>query len=229
MPAGRRGHTSAEIWGRTLHHTRGWTIALAAIRGRIAREPDVDGPVAFLTCGMFAMSRRFWPVVAGAMAAGVLVISVRTSWTGSPAHLVIARNAGPLFETLGNDSRVAGWNVGIASWKTGGRVMNLDGLGNDQVVQPIQTGSLACYLAAMQVSHLMDFGFMFPGQIDTAFSSDEEARRLLHLQRNGYDSRKLYRCLEVSAAARDEAFTLSTYRLFAVDQNCVAALCPHAR
>jgi len=129
-------------------------------------------------------------------------------------------------EVLQGDSRVAGWNVGIASWRTGGRVINLDGLANAEVVQSITSGRLACYLSAMHVTHLMDYGFMFPGRLDPQFSRKEGARRQQLLERYGYDVERLYRCTTVAVAATDAAFPLSTYRLFAIDQDCVAKLCP---
>jgi hypothetical protein len=210
------------------------TSAIAAYTIAYARGVNLIGdhysasiavPVALLTCGFFVMCRRYWPLAAGTMGAGALLISASMPLPANAAHLVIARHARSLFETLPNDSRVAGWNVGIASWMTGGRVMNLDGLANADVVASIQSGQLACYLSDTHVSHLMDFGFMFPGALDASFSKNEEARHQQHLARNGYDAPQLYGCLGVVSAATDAAFPASTYRLFAIDRPCMAMLC----
>ena len=211
------------------------TVAIAAYATAYARGVNLIGdhysasimvPMMWLTCGLFAASRRYWPFVAGAMGTAALLISVRMPLPSNPAHLVIARHAKAMFDTLQGDSRVAGWNVGIASWRTGGRVINLDGLANAEVVQSITSGRLACYLSAMHVTHLMDYGFMFPGRLDPQFSKKEGARRQQLLERYGYDVERLYRCTTVAVAATDAAFPLSTYRLFAIDQDCVAKLCP---
>jgi hypothetical protein len=211
------------------------TVTIAAYTTAYARGVNLIGdhysgavivPVALLSCGLFAMSRRFWPVVAGALGSSALLISIGMPAPANAAHLVIARHAKPLFDALPSSSRVAGWNVGIASWKAGGRVMNLDGLANADVVPAVEAGALACYLSRARVTHLMDYGFMFPGELDADFSKDEGARRQQHLERNGYDASRLYRCLTIAAAAPDPAFASSTYRVFAVDHRCVANLCP---
>jgi hypothetical protein len=182
-------------------------------------------PVTILTCGLLAGVGRHWRIAATACAC-LIAASAAVSEAGFPigAHEVIARHARDM-AALAPNSRIAGWNVGIASWETGGRVMNLDGLANAEVVEPIKTGSLACFLQRKQVTHLLDFGFMFPGQIDTGFSDIEDTRRQILIERNGYDPATLYRCTTQTASAQDDAFSTSQYRLFSLQQPCLAALC----
>jgi hypothetical protein len=185
-------------------------------------------PMALMTCGFLAWCGRGWQPATAALAVSIVLCAflVKDSWPTHPAHSVIGRHAAELFGHVPAASHVAGWNVGIASWKTGGNVTNLDGLANAGVVEPIQTGTLACFLSDKNIDFLMDFGFMFPGQIDTAFSSDEELRRRLHIQRNGYDPALLYRCTTLTATADDSTVPNSRYRLFHLNSGCVTALCP---
>jgi hypothetical protein len=67
------------------------------------------------------------------------------------------------------------------------------------------------------------------GQVDTAFSDNEGARRQMLIERYGYDPQALYRCAAIKDTAPDEAVRNSRYRVFAVDQECVAALCAARR
>jgi hypothetical protein len=186
-------------------------------------------PMALLMCGVFTLAQRYWPVAAGALTVGVVVAGVTGNWDGFPAHRVIARHAGTLFAKLPHDARVAGWNVGIAGWRTQKRVMNLDGLANADVVQSIQSGTLVCYLEDNRIGYIMDFGFMFAGQVDTAFSDNEGARRQMLIERYGYDPQALYRCVAIKDTAPDDTVPTSRYRIFAVDRGCVAALCAARR
>lgn len=182
-------------------------------------------PMALVVCGALAASQRYWRVVAGGLAVGAVAVAIGGPWTGDPAILVIARHAGELFGELPGGARVAGWNVGVAGWRTGGHVINLDGLANASVAPALESGQLSCYLSENRIDHLLDWDFMFPGQIDPPFSSDEEGRRKLHRDRNGYDSATLYRCVNVEATANDDAYPQSRYRLFGIDRECLAELC----
>jgi hypothetical protein len=186
-------------------------------------------PMLILSCGLLAAAGRYWPALAGSLAVGIAVVSMNSPWRGNPAHLVIARHADKLFAKVPQRSRIAGWNTGIAGWRTGGHVMNLDGLANASVVEAIQTGTVACFVVQQRIDYLMDFGYVFPGEIDTLFSDDEDARRRLHLERLGYDSAAMYRCVSVEATAMDDSMPNTRYRLFKVDSNCLAALCRNHR
>ena len=89
----------------------------------------------------------------------------------------------------------------------------------------LTSGTLACYLRDTQIDYLMDFGYMFAGEIDTEFSTNEEERRLTLIQRNGYDPKAMFQCVEIAAEAPDKDLPQSTYRLFRLDRGCVAAIC----
>ena len=182
-------------------------------------------PMALIMCGALAALPRYWPAVASGLAVGAAVVSVNGSWGGDPAILVIARHAGDLFGRLPSGARVAAWNAGTVGWRTGGHVINLDGLANASVVPSLESGQLSCYLLENRIDHIMDYGMMFPGQIDTHFGNDEESRRKLHRDRNGYDSATLYRCVNLEATANDDTFPSSRYMLFGVNSNCLAELC----
>jgi hypothetical protein len=159
------------------------------------------------------------------MAVGGVLVAAHGSWSGNAAHLVLARHADELFAQAPSGARVAAWNAGIAGWRTGGHIMNLDGLANASVVEPIKAGRLACFLSEQRVDHFLDFGFMFAGEIDPGFGDAAASHQIL-LDRNGYDSATLYRCLTVKATADDDTVPGSTYRLFSIDPHCLAALCP---
>jgi hypothetical protein len=55
------------------------------------------------------------------------------------------------------NGRVGGWNVGILSYFEGGRVVNVDGLTNDDVVPYILRDRLHCYLLEHDIRHLLDW------------------------------------------------------------------------
>ena len=148
---------------------------------------------------------------------------MRGPWN-APGHLGIALAAPALMMSVPPGSRVAAWNAGLAGWQTGKRVTNLDGLANADVIDSMQSGTLACYLRDSKITHIMDYGFMFAGQIDTGFSSDEESRRRMLMRRNGYDSEQLYRCTTLIKSAPDPEIP-SEYRLFALDPLCLAKVC----
>jgi hypothetical protein len=106
---------------------------------------------------------------------------------------------------------------------------NLDGLANFGVVDSLTGGTLACYLRDMRIDYLMDFGYMFPAEIDTQFSGYEEERRLMLVQRNGYNPKALFRCVEIATGAPDKDVPQSTYFLFRLDRGRTAAMCEKER
>jgi hypothetical protein len=208
------------------------TVAIAAYTLAYARGTNVIGdhysgsifvPMFALTCALLLWSGPYWTVTAAAVAIGAVVLSRDTSWR-APYQLGIAEGAPSLIAHVPNGSRVAAWNAGLAGWQTGKRVTNLDGLANADVVPAMRTGTLACYLRDAGITHIMDYGFMFAGQIDTSFSEDEESRRRMLMRRNGYDAAKLYRCAGL-IGSHAVADVPSEYRLFVLDSACVAALC----
>jgi hypothetical protein len=187
-------------------------------------------PIALLMCGALAAAQRYWPVVAGAVGVGAAIVLATSSWSGSASTRIVARYAGDLVAAIPPGGRVAAWNAGIAGWRTGGHLINLDGLANAGVVQPIKDGTLACYLHENDVSYIMDWDFMFPGQIEHGFTSgDNEGFRRLAITRNGYDSAALFRCVTSNVTPQDDSFTLARYRLYAIDQRCLSILCNRER
>jgi len=180
-------------------------------------------PVFVLTCGFLLWAGPYWMVPAVAIGITAIALSRDTSWR-APYQRGIAEGAPSLIAQVPQGSRVAAWNAGLAGWQTGKRVTNLDGLANAEVVPAMRTGTLACYLRDARITHIMDYGFMFAGQIDTGFSADEESRRRMLMRRNGYDAAKLYGCTTL-VGSHAVAEVPSRYRLFALDSACVAALC----
>ena len=215
--AGLAAASAVAIAAYTIAYAHGANIMGDHYSGAIAV------PVFVLTCALFSAAGRYWRVLAIAFGIAAAVFSVGFV-VRAPYQLGIAEGAPALIAHVPAGSRVAAWNAGLAGWRTGKRVTNLDGLANAGVVPAIRSGTLACYLREMHITHIMDYGFMFAGQIDTGFSTDEESRRRVHMRRNGYDAAKLYRCTTLLGSHPDPTLP-SQYRLFALDGECVAALC----
>lgn len=57
--------------------------------------------------------------------------------------------------------RVAAWNAGILGYFAGGRVVNIDGLVNDDLVDDVVRGELRCYLLRADIRYIMDWETMF--------------------------------------------------------------------
>jgi hypothetical protein len=212
------------------------TVAIAAYTVAYARGANIMGdhysgaiivPMFVLTCAMLSAAGRYRRGLAVVIGVAAIVLSVRGPWN-APGHLGIALAAPALMTAVPSGSRVAAWNAGLAGWQSGKRVTNLDGLANADVVHSMQSGTLACYLHDGHITHIMDYGFMFAGQIDTGFSTDEASRRRMLMQRNGYDSAQLYRCTTLIKSAPDPEIS-SEYRLFALDSQCLAKVCGVAK
>jgi hypothetical protein len=61
-------------------------------------------------------------------------------------------------------SRVGSWNAGIIGFfSPPGRVVNLDGLVNDDAIPYIQGNGLLAYMAATHITHIADFSQMVDG------------------------------------------------------------------
>jgi hypothetical protein len=211
-------------------------IAIAAYTLAYGRGANIMGdhysgtivlPVFVLICALLATAGAYRAHLVTAVCVAAVVLSSGTPLSSSsraPYQLGIAQGAPDLIAHAGPGSRVAAWNAGLAGWQSGKRVTNLDGLANADAVPSIRAGNLACYLRDSRITHIMDYGFMFVGQIDTSFRADEESRRSLHIVRNGYDSEQLYRCTTLIKSHPVQGLP-SEYRLFALDPECTAALC----
>jgi hypothetical protein len=215
-------------------------IAIAAYTLAYGRGANIMGdhysgmivaPVFVLTCALLSAAGAYRVYLATAVGVAAVALSSGTSLSSSsraPYQVGIAQGAPKLIAHAGPGSRVAAWNAGLAGWQSGKRITNLDGLANADAVPAIRAGNLACYLRDSRITHIMDYGFMFAGQIDTGFSTDEESRRRLHILRNGYDSATLYRCVTLIKSYPVPGLP-SQYRLFALDPGCTAALCDTPR
>jgi hypothetical protein len=182
-------------------------------------------PVALLTCGALAACGRFRVPVAVGLAVGLSIVCARGSWSGIAQNAAIARDAATLHATLPAGSRVGAWSAGIAGWQTRRGVINLDGLANANVARHVRSGTLACYLADAEVTHLMDFELMFPGAADADVSHEMNEYRKLIRQRLGYDSRELYSCIDRHATAPLDESIGWRYAVFEIRRGCVENLC----
>lgn len=79
------------------------------------------------------------------------------------------------------DGRIGSWNAGIIGYYEGGRVINLDGLVNNDIYRYAKINQLEEYVDKVQIEYVVDFLAMF--------SSDERRRR------GGYDSPEFLRRL----------------------------------
>lgn len=218
--------------GQRFALASGCTAAIVLYVAAYARGSNIMGdhyagaimlPGFVLTCALLSWAGRRKSLVAAGIGISAVVFSVNFPWK-PPGHLAIGLHAPVLFAAAPSGARVAAWNAGLAGWRTGKHVVNLDGLANSEVVASITSGTLACYLRDARITHIMDYGFMFPGQIDAGFSRDEDARRRMLKIRNGYDAAQLFRCTSLIRSAPDREIA-AEYRLFALDSGCVTLLC----
>lgn len=209
------------------------TVAIVLYIVAYARGSNIMGdhysgaivvPMFVLTCALLSFAGP-WSRVAGLVVGTAAVVAALGGPWKAPGHLAISLHAPALFAAVPPGSRVAAWNAGLAGWRTGKQVVNLDGLANGDVVDSIKSGRLVCYLREARITHIMDYGFMFPGQIDTGFSPDEDARRRMLMIRNGYDAAQLFRCASLIRSAPD-AEIAAQYRLFSLDSGCLTTMCP---
>jgi hypothetical protein len=217
----RRGSLAIASTAAIAAYTFAYAWGVDIIRDNYAGNIFV--PMFVLTCATLSAAGKYGSGVAAGIGVTAIALTIASPWR-APYQLHIANSAALLIAGVPATARVAAWNAGLAGWQTGKRVTNLDGLANADVVEPMRTGTLACYLREARITHIMDYGFMFAGQIDTGFSRDEESRRRMLLRRNGYDSAELYRCTSLIKSA-PAAELPSEYRLFALDTECLAAVC----
>jgi len=96
-------------------------------------------------------------------------------------HQVSMFRAGHYLNHRCFDGRVGSWNAGIIGYYEGGRVINLDGLVNNDIYPFAKNNQLEEYLDKVRIRYVVDFVNMF--------SSDKRRRR------GGYDSPKFLRRL----------------------------------
>jgi hypothetical protein len=104
------------------------------------------------------------------------------------------------------------WNAGVLSYFAGGRIVNLDGLMNDEVFDYVRRNALLMYLAERDVRHIADFGVMI---------DDRMARQL-----GGYDTPTTDACI-IKTQELSKTLGLSwmdsEHSFYKVDTACIRA------
>ena len=100
--------------------------------------------------------------------------------------------------------RIGGWNVGIVGYLTDGKIINLDGLMNDQIYPYALAGTVEQYIDQAKIKHLIDF----PSQIE-----DPKLSEVL-----GFDGKSVAARLrpEHAILSTDRNDTWSDYTLFEI-------------
>ena len=108
--------------------------------------------------------------------------------------------------------RTGAWNAGVLSYFAGGRIVNLDGLVNDTVLEYARRNELLAYIAREHIERIADFGVMI---------DDRMARRL-----GGYDSPMADDCI-AKVGQLDKKYELrwsgSEYGIYDVNLECLKA------
>jgi len=102
----------------------------------------------------------------------------------------------------------ASWNAGIISYFSGAKVINIDGLTNDEVLPFIKSNTLFDYIKRRNVNYLIDYEEMLNN-------------RSLRI-RGGYFDERMDRCISPLQAV-DVGFPAwgeGRLKLFEVIQNC---------
>ncbi len=90
----------------------------------------------------------------------VAVNTVGPPWPHQSAML----KAGKLLRDSNLDGKVGAWNAGIIGFYQGGRVVNIDGLVNDEIYPYIKSNSLHRYLVKKRIEYIVDFEPLFTSQ-----------------------------------------------------------------
>jgi hypothetical protein len=128
----------------------------------------------------------WWPNQRGPMLAGrILARGQQPGWTGA-------------------------WNAGVLSYFAGGRIVNLDGLVNDEVYPFIRENQLLEYLAARDIRIIADYGAMV---------GSRAAR-----ERGGYDTPATDACIKKVSKLKDgPRWYDSELNIYQVDAACVGS------
>lgn len=104
------------------------------------------------------------------------------------------------------------WNAGVLSFFSGGRIVNLDGLANDDVLDFARRNEMLAYIAREHILRVADFGAMI---------ADRTARKL-----GGYDSPMMDDCV-TQIGQLDKKYELrwngSEYGVYEFDFACLKA------
>lgn len=166
-------------------------MVVAVVVGSLARGAPVVLTAAVLLAGISQWKRQDhaqWPHQKAPMLGG----------------LVLAQTEPP--ELTG------AWNAGVLSYFSGGQIVNLDGLVNDQVLEFARRNELLAYVARENIRRIADFGVML---------DDRMARRL-----GGYDSPMADDCIE-KIGQLDKKYELrwsdSEYGIYEINLECLKA------
>jgi len=118
-------------------------------------------------------------------------------------------NAGRYIRTIEKDFNYAAWNAGIISYFSGKKLINIDGLANDEVFRYIKNNKLMDYLKRKNVDYIIDYKEMI----------DNKSLRI----RGGYDDERVFRCLKPlqQVDADSSSWCNSRLTMFKVNRNCL--------
>jgi hypothetical protein len=116
--------------------------------------------------------------------------------------------AGRFLKDQSNDHIYASWNAGIISFFSEKKLVNIDGLTNDEVLPFIKSNRLFDYLQSKQIAYLVDYDEMFTN--------------IKHRKRGGYDDPRIDRCITAVMPIENHAVKWGngSLQLFFVKENC---------
>ena len=100
---------------------------------------------------------RVLRVVAVLVVALLSAQSVRDSYRPIWRHQRYMLEMAEYLQAHPMDGRIAGWNIGIVGFFNDGRVINLDGLMNDQIYPFVEAGTVAEYMNQAGIKFIVDF------------------------------------------------------------------------
>ncbi len=169
--------------------------------------------------GWLGAAGRSWAWRGPAVSFAVILLLATSVVSRGPlwGYATVMRDAGLAVQALPDRGWAGAWNAGIVAWFAGERVVNLDGLVNDDVYPYVTTGRLADYVRERELTHLADFAGMF-GESRAA--------------RGGYADGTLQACTQpvqrIGAEDPDARWRRSIMTVYEVDQACLAAAADHS-
>ena len=105
-------------------------------------------------------------------------------------------------------SLYAAWNAGIVNYYSGGKIVNLDGLVNDEILVYIKQNRLFDYLKERNIRYIID---------DVEMISETRLRK-----KGGYDDERINRCVRQIKIVNSGLYEKSVVKigLFEVQENC---------
>ncbi len=123
-------------------------------------------------------------------------------------HQKFMMMAGIELKKLKINSKIGSWNAGIISYFSEAKIVNIDGLVNDEVLPYIKEGNLIEYLHFKNIEYLVDF--------DESFTLDNLRKR------GGYDSKIFDSCIVKLNDLSDDGLSSSFTKIsiWSVRKNC---------